>query len=75
MPEGIVIQAVYIGIGPFFVEPSGAGSASGGTGSTGKGRDKDNFGAVAMKEMRSTALSLTKTVGCSRFVTVDSPRD
>ena len=71
MSDTIIIQAVYIAIGPFFVVESGEGS-HGGDGEKEKGKrrdkgDKENvvirtFGKSAMRGLRLDALSLIRTV-------------
>lgn len=65
MSESIIIQAVYIAIGPFFVVDSTVDS---------KGRErKDNailntLGPSAMRGLRLEALSLIRGVSISVFV-------
>lgn len=60
MSEGIVIQAVYVAIGPFFVVESGNDS---------KGKDKKStailstLGSSAMRGLRLDALALIRSVG------------
>ena len=71
MSDTIIIQAVYIAIGPFFVVESGEGS-HGGDAEKEKGKrrdkgDKENvvirtFGKSAMRGLRLDALSLIRTV-------------
>jgi hypothetical protein len=60
MSDSIIIHAVYIAIGPFFVADSGSGGDT-------KGK-KDNtifntFGKSAMRGLRLDALSLIRCVG------------
>ena len=71
MSDTIIIQAVYIAIGPFFVVESGEGSHGGDTEKEkGKRRDKGDkenvvirtFGKSAMRGLRLDALSLIRTV-------------
>ncbi len=62
MPEGIIIQAVYVAIGPFFVVESGI---------DGKGKEKKDsvvlstLGSSAMRGLRLDALSLIRSVGAA----------
>jgi cohesin loading factor subunit SCC2 len=62
MSDSIIIQAVYIAIGPFFVADAGV--------EDGKGKDKkDNvviktLGKSAMRGLRLDALSLIRSVSC-----------
>jgi cohesin loading factor subunit SCC2 len=63
MSDSIIIQAVYIAVGPFFVVDGGG---DGGDGAGGKGK-KDNvvlrtFGKSAMRGLRLDALSLIRSV-------------
>lgn len=61
MSEGIIIQAVYIAIGPFFVVESGGESE-------GKGKKGsvvlNTLGNSAMRGLRLDALSLVRSVSC-----------
>jgi hypothetical protein len=57
MSESVVIQAAYIGLGPFFSEPS-SGCASV------KGKSRDMFETAGMKALRLSALGLIRTVSC-----------
>ena len=60
MSEGIIIQAVYIAVGPFFMAES-----------SGDKKDKkgdvvlSTLGASAMRGLRLDALSLIRSVSCS----------
>ena len=74
MSDTIIIQAVYIAIGPFFVVESGEGGGGYADGDVekekGKRRDKGEkenvvirtFGKSAMRGLRLDALSLIRTV-------------
>ncbi|KAK2465765.1 hypothetical protein APHAL10511_002309 [Amanita phalloides] len=72
MSDTIIIQAVYIAIGPFFVVESGEGSYADVDFEKEKGRrrdkgEKDNvviraFGKSAMRGLRLDALSLIRTI-------------
>ena len=71
MSDTIIIQAVYIAIGPFFVVESGEGGGDGDVEKEkGKRRDKGEkenvvirtFGKSAMRGLRLDALSLIRTV-------------
>jgi hypothetical protein len=55
MSESVVIQAAYIGLGPFFSEPSSGNSSA-------KGKNREVFGAAGMKALRLSALGLIRTV-------------
>ena len=70
MSDSIIIQAVYIAIGPFFVADSG-GEADGGGAGGGKGTKKESviiktLGKSAMRGLRLDALSLIRSV-CALF--------
>jgi hypothetical protein len=58
MSETVVIQAAYIGLGPFFSESSSVESSS-------KGKEREVFGAAGLKALRLSALSLIRTVSGS----------
>ncbi len=66
MSEAIVIQAVYVAIGPFFVVESGTDS---------KGKEKKNsvvlstLGTSAMRGLRLDALALIRSVSAHSTVT------
>ena len=72
MSDTIIIQAVYIAIGPFFVVESGEGSYVDGDVEKEKGKRRDKgekenvvirtFGKSAMRGLRLDALSLIRTV-------------
>lgn len=68
MSEAIVIQAVYVAIGPFFVVEGGNDS---------KGKEKKGnvvlttLGSSAMRGLRLDALALIRSVGCVLTVFVD----
>ncbi|KIL61369.1 hypothetical protein M378DRAFT_26115 [Amanita muscaria Koide BX008] len=71
MSDTIIIQAVYIAIGPFFVVESGqAGGYGDGDGDKGRKKDKGSkenivirmFGKSAMRGLRLDALSLIRTI-------------
>ncbi|KAJ3560203.1 hypothetical protein NP233_g10992 [Leucocoprinus birnbaumii] len=62
MSDAIIISAVYIAIGPFFVVESGEGE-----GAKGSKKDKDNvvlktFGKSAMRGLRLDALALIRSI-------------
>jgi cohesin loading factor subunit SCC2 len=66
MSDTIIIQAVYIAIGPFFVVDGGGDGGDGAGGAGGKGK-KDNIvlrtlGKSAMRGLRLDALSLIRSV-------------
>lgn len=70
MSDSIIIQAVYIAIGPFFVADSG-GEVDGGGAGGGKGTKKESviiktLGKSAMRGLRLDALSLIRSV-CAFF--------
>ena len=78
MSDAIIIQAVYIAIGPFFVVESGdGGSYDDREFEKEKGRKRDKgekenvvirtFGKSAMRGLRLDALSLIRTVGSQRM--------
>ncbi|KAI0265712.1 hypothetical protein BC834DRAFT_970070 [Gloeopeniophorella convolvens] len=61
MSDALVIQAVYIAIGPFFVveaDAAGAGEA----GSSKARRAEGGFGAIAMRGLRLEALALLRSI-------------
>lgn len=66
MSDSIIIQAVYIAIGPFFVADAGVEG-------DGKGKDKKEnvviktLGKSAMRGLRLDALSLIRSVSCVFF--------
>lgn len=65
MSDTIIISAVYIAIGPFFVVESGEGEAKG-------KKEKDNvvlrtFGKSAMRGLRLDALALIRSVSHSKL--------
>lgn len=65
MSEGIIIQAVYIAIGPFFVADSSV---------DGRGKEKkdsvilNTLGSSAMRGLRLDALSLIRSVSWPALV-------
>ncbi|KAG6849921.1 hypothetical protein H0H93_003632 [Arthromyces matolae] len=67
MSDTIIIQAVYIAIGPFFVVDNAGGDGEGTSGSRKKGGDTGNvilktFGKSAMRGLRLDALALIRTI-------------
>lgn len=68
MSDAIIIQAVYIGIGPFFVVESAAGDGEGSSGKAKKNIDGNGnvvlktFGKSAMRGLRLDALALIRSV-------------
>ncbi|KAG5351628.1 hypothetical protein C0989_005551 [Termitomyces sp. Mn162] len=67
MSDAIIIQAVYIAIGPFFVVDNVGGDSDGASGSRKKGGDGGNvilktFGKSAMRGLRLDALSLIRSI-------------
>ena len=80
MSDTIIIQAVYIAIGPFFVIESGqAGGYGDGDGDKGRKKDKGSkenvvirmFGKSAMRGLRLDALSLIRTVSSILVAQID----
>uniref|UniRef100_A0A0W0G0I9 Sister chromatid cohesion protein n=1 Tax=Moniliophthora roreri TaxID=221103 RepID=A0A0W0G0I9_MONRR len=66
MSEGIVIQAVYVGVGPFFVSEAPDAAESGAKGSK-KGKEKENvlsktLGKSALRALRMEALGLIRSI-------------
>ncbi len=59
MSDSIIIQAVYIAIGPFFVVDSGEGDTKGKKDSV----VLNTFGKSAMRGLRLDALALIRSVG------------
>lgn len=69
MSDAIIIQAVYIAIGPFFVVENAGGDGDGASGGRKKGGDGGNvilktFGKSAMRGLRLDALALIRSVSC-----------
>lgn len=66
MSDAIIIQAVYIAIGPFFVVDGGGDGSDGAGGAGGKGKKENivlrTFGKSAMRGLRLDALSLIRSV-------------
>ena len=68
MSDTIIIQTVYIAIGPFFVvEPGAEHDSSSKSGGSKKDKDKDSIlnktlGKTAMRALRLDALSLVRSV-------------
>ncbi|KAF6755969.1 protein rad9 [Ephemerocybe angulata] len=67
MSDSIIIQTVYIAIGPFFVVESGAEHESSGRASSKKDKEKDSIvnktlGKSAMRGLRLDALSLIRSI-------------
>ena len=71
MSDAIIIQAVYIAIGPFFVVDSGGDGSDSGSG-IGKGKKENvvlrTFGKSAMRGLRLDALSLIRSVSWQQFI-------
>lgn len=66
MSDAIIIQAVYIAIGPFFVVDGGGDGSDGAGGAGGKGKKENivlrTFGKSAMRGLRLDALSLIRSI-------------
>ncbi|PPR07277.1 hypothetical protein CVT26_012437 [Gymnopilus dilepis] len=72
MSDSIIIQAVYIAIGPFFVADGGGGGGAGGDGEGKKGKEKGGekgesvviktLGRSAMRGVRLDALALIRSI-------------
>ena len=69
MSDSIIIQAVYIAIGPFFVVESAGGDGEGTTTKSKKNADGNvvlkTFGKSAMRGLRLDALALIRSVSLS----------
>lgn len=67
MSDSIIIQTVYVAIGPFFVIDHGVENESSGRANSKKDKDKDGvlvktLGKNAMRGLRLDALSLIRSV-------------
>ncbi|KAJ7903762.1 hypothetical protein B0H14DRAFT_2666173 [Mycena olivaceomarginata] len=76
MSDAIIIQGVYIAIGPFFVVDAGEEGAGAGAKKEGKGKERESvvirtFGKSAMRGLRLEALGLIRTI----FANHDDQRD
>jgi cohesin loading factor subunit SCC2 len=72
MSDAIIIQGVYIAIGPFFVVDAGEEGAGAGAKKEGKGKERESvvirtFGKSAMRGLRLEALGLIRTVSATVF--------
>ena len=71
MSDAIIIQAVYIAIGPFFVVDGGGDGSDGAGNASGKGKKENvvlrTFGKSAMRGLRLDALSLIRSVSWRQF--------
>ena len=71
MSDAIIIQAVYIAIGPFFVVDGGGDGSDSTSNASGKGKKENavlrTFGKSAMRGLRLDALSLIRSVSWHSF--------
>lgn len=61
MPEAIIVPAIGLAIGPFFVESAGLAAVPV-KGKSGGGKTREALGVPALRSLRLSALSLACTV-------------